>query len=239
MYAPSVGDRVTVQRDGSTPAFATAARRTPPYERIKDAITAGELIPGQPMVETVLAQWCGVSRTPIREALTRLEQDGLLIRSDRGLVVRERSPEEILDIYETRILLEAAAARTAAARRSHIDVINMRRQAQQLDNLDTTDEAAMARANREFHRSVWRASHNESLIDLLDRLNSHLARYPEATLSRPGRWAQANEEHRAIVDAIERQDLETAHDLAAQHFTTARDLRLDSWAQSHSGLDSE
>ena len=225
---------VAVRSKTTLRAPKAQARKQPPYERIKDAIMAGELTPGQPMVETALAEWCEVSRTPIREALTRLEQDGLLIRSDRGLIVRERSPEEILDIYETRIMLEAAAARAAASRRSHIDVIIMQRNAQRLDEVDPSDEAAMVDGNREFHRSLWRASHNESLIDLLDRLNSHLARYPEATLSRPGRWAQANAEHLAIVDAIDRQDLDAAHELATQHFATARDLRLASWAQSHS-----
>src|SRR5690606_35558099 len=100
---------------------APPARPPSPYERIKEAIIAGDLAPGQPVVETALAEWCQVGRTPIREALTRLEQDGLLIRTSRGLVVRERSPDVILDIYETRILLEAAAARTAAARRTQLD----------------------------------------------------------------------------------------------------------------------
>lgn len=208
-----------------------AAGKPTPYERIKDAILTGELAPGQAAVETALAEWCQVSRTPIREALTRLEQDGLLIRSYRGLIVRERSPEEILDIYETRILLEAAAARSAAARRSDLEVLTLRRTAQQFSEIDPSDEVAITVGNRDFHRAVWRAGHNESLMDLLERLNSHLARYPATTLSQPGRWEEANAEHLAIVAAIENKDLELAHDLAAKHFTRARDIRLDIWAQ--------
>jgi DNA-binding GntR family transcriptional regulator len=208
-----------------------AERKPSPYERLTQAILTGELTPGQPLVETTLAEWCEVSRTPIREALTRLQQDGLVVRSERGLVVRERSPEEILDIYETRIGLEAMASRVAAARRSHLDVLTMRRVADGLDGIDTSDHGAMADGNREFHRAVWRASHNESLSDLLRRLDLHLARYPSTTLSLPGRWEEGNREHRAILDAIDRQDAAAAHDLTAAHFTRARDLRLALWAQ--------
>ncbi len=206
-------------------------RKRSPYERLTQAILTGELLPGQPLIETALADWCQVSRTPIREALTRLQQDGLVVRSDRGLVVRERSPEEILDIYETRIGLEAMASRVAASRRSYLDVMTMRRIADRLDQVDTSHEVAMAAGNREFHRSVWRASHNESLTDLLRRLDLHLARYPSTTLSQPGRWEEGNKEHRAIVEAIDSQDAALAHDLTAAHFTKARDLRLALWAQ--------
>src|SRR5690606_26282547 len=88
-----------------------AAKRTP-YDKIRDAIVSGELAGGTPLTESSLAAWCGVSRTPIREALLRLEQDGLIVRTERGPVVRSRSPEEILDIYEVRIALEATAARS-------------------------------------------------------------------------------------------------------------------------------
>jgi DNA-binding GntR family transcriptional regulator len=219
----------TMAAEGRAPSAAN--RKQSPYDRLTQAILTGELAPGQPLIESALATWCQVSRTPIREALTRLEQDGLVVRSDRGLVVRERSPEEILDIYETRIGLEAMAARVAASRRSYLDVLSMRRTADRLDDVDSSDELAMASGNREFHRSVWRASHNESLTDLLRRLDLHLARYPSTTLSQPGRWEEGNREHRAIVDAIDEQDGHLAHDLTAEHFTKARDLRLALWAQ--------
>jgi DNA-binding GntR family transcriptional regulator len=199
---------------------------------LTQAILNGELRPGQPLVEAALSEWCEVSRTPIREALMRLEQDGLVTRSDRGLVVRERSPEEILDIYEVRIVLEATAARIAAARRSTLDLLSMRRIAEQLKHMDTSDENAMAAANREFHETIWKASRNKSLADLLNRLNLHLMRYPATTLSQPGRWDDTLIEHGGIIDAIEQQDAECAAELASAHFRAARDLRLAIWAKS-------
>lgn len=207
-------------------------KRQSPYERLKQAILNGELSPSQPLIETQLAEWCQVSRTPIREALTRLEQDGLVIRSDRGLVVRERSPEEILDIYETRIVLESAAARAAATRRSRIDILTLRQILSEADDVPPGDSDAMFRHNREIHGAIWRASHNESLIDLLTRLDHHLARYPATTLGAPGRWEEACGEHRAIIDAIENQQPDVAAELTTEHFMKARDLRLKLWAQS-------
>lgn len=208
------------------------APRKSPYETLQEAILAGVLLPGQPLVEMALAEWCQVSRTPIREALMRLEQDGLVIRNGRELVVRERSQDEILDIYETRIILEAQAARVAAVRRTVLDVVHLRRIALSLSDVDTADPLAMAASNRDFHRRLWRASHNESLLDLLTRLDLHLSRYPATTLSVPGRWAEANLEHLEIVDAIEAQNSSLAADLAIKHFTRARDLRLQLWAES-------
>jgi DNA-binding GntR family transcriptional regulator len=211
--------------------YLVSERKASAYEKLKQAIMTGELSPGQPLIETALAEWCQVSRTPIREALTRLQQDGLIVRGERGLMVRERSPEEILDIYETRIVLEAMAARVAATRRSSLDIISMRRVSDRLEAMSTDDEIAMSEGNRQFHRTVRAASHNESLGDLLTRLDLHVARYPSTTLSQPGRWQEGNEEHRAIIDAIENHDAELAHRLTTEHFMKARELRLALWAQ--------
>jgi DNA-binding GntR family transcriptional regulator len=183
------------------------------------------------LTETVLADQYDVSRTPIREALTRLEQDGVLVRSERGLIVRMRSPEEILDIYEARILLEGRAARIAAERHSRVDVISLRRLAKEMELVDTTDEIAMVMANREFHQALWRATHNEAMIDLLARLDLHLVRYPATTLTQPGRWQEVNAEHLLVIDAVERSDGPGAEAIVTEHFTKARDIRLRLWGQ--------
>jgi len=213
-------------------ADSRTGSREPLYERMKGAILAGDLAPGQQLVETTLATTYGVSRTPIRQALTRLEQDGLIERTHRGLVVRERSPDEILDIYEVRIGLEASAASTAALRRTTMDLIALRRLDEQLTSMDGSDAQAIAVANREFHQAIWAASHSEPLIDLLTRLNLHLSRFTATTLSEPGRWQQAGEEHHEILAAIEDRDPERAAEAATHHFETARNLRLAIWARA-------
>lgn len=205
------------------------------YERLKDAILTGVIGEGESLVESVLAERFEVSRTPIREALTRLEHDGLVERRDRGLEVRSRSPEEILDIYESRIVLEVKAAEVAAERRTEFDLIR-------LDGLlDVGDElrenpdvepSVLADHNRELHAAVWRASRNESLIDLLGRLNLHLTRYPRTTLAADGRWERAVAQHRELVEAIRARDAEAAAAVASAHFAEARDIRLKLWERS-------
>jgi DNA-binding GntR family transcriptional regulator len=215
---------------GRRPGSPSSVRESP-YEKIKAAILDGTLAPGAPLVESSVAEWCGVSRTPVREALTRLEQDGLVIRGDRGLVVRERSPEEILDIYDVRIVLEETAARLAAERHTAFDLIRLERLLRTGEEIDQSDPEALAESNREFHRAVWQAGRNESLMDLLTRLNTHLVRYPITTLTYPGRWQQALAEHRQLVEAISKRDSVRAAEIARQHLTEARDIRLRLWEQ--------
>lgn len=235
MQTASVHGSSAVQRkqvdSDSPPPYPRVAlpRRVSPYERLKQAILVGELVPGEQLVEATLAEWCQVSRTPIREALMRLEQDGLVHRSERGLIVRDSSPEEILDIYATRIVLEGMAARVAAERRTSHDLMAMRKAQDKIARLDLGDSLAMAERNREFHRTVWRASHNDSLVDLLERLNLHLGRYPATTLAYPGRQATSHTEHENLIAAVKARDGDAAAEAAATHFTAARDIRLRLW----------
>nr|WP_255526532.1 GntR family transcriptional regulator [Saccharopolyspora sp. HNM0983] len=196
------------------------------YDRLRGDIVDGTFETGAQLVELVLAEKYGTSRTPVREALRRLEQDGLVERGDRGTRVRTRSPEEILEIYEVRIPLEATAAATAAQRHSDFDMIRIRRAQAAMDNTPTDDPPAMAANNRAVHETIWAASHNGTIVDLLTRLNNHLTRYPATTLKAPGRWHEALAEHHELIDSIDQRDATRAHDLARDHMTKARDLRL-------------
>ena len=201
------------------------------YDQLHDAIMSGEFAAGAALAENALASRFGVSRTPVREALRRLEQDGLVERGPQGMQVRTRSPEEILEIYGVRITLEALAAREAAERRSDLDVVRLR------DNLDimsatsTDDGSAMAAVNRSFHAMVWAASHNNTLIDLLNRLSTHLTRYPATTLTHPGRWQAVLAEHADLVDAIAAKDAERAATIGESHMTAAKEIRLRMFSQ--------
>ena len=207
------------------PSRATA------YDKLQQAIINGTLAPGTPLVEGTLAEWCGVSRTPVREALMRLEQDGLVERTDRGVVVRERSPEEILDIYEMRIVLEETAARLAAERHTSMDRMRLEKALKSAEDLDDPDGALRSQRNHAFHERVWLATHNNALVDLLDRLNRHLTRYPATTLTYGDRWSDGLRQHRELVDAIAARDAEAAAEIARNHFTEARDIRLEMWSE--------
>lgn len=201
------------------------------YDKLRAAIVSGEFAAGAPLGETALADRHGTSRTPIREALRRLEQDGLVERGDRGLRVRTRSPEEILEIYEARVPLEATAAAAAAQRHTEYDLVRLRRAQAVMEATDSGDPAAMAAANRTVHEALWAAGHNGTIVDLLTRLNNHLTRYPTTTLSVPGRWEEALAEHREIIAAVAARDADRAAELARRHMSRAREVRLEVWAE--------
>lgn len=205
------------------------------YEMLKQAVLQGEFKPGQALREVQLAQWCGVSRTPVREALRRLEQDGLIHWEGSSLTVRRRSPEEILDIYTTRIVLEGRVAAVAAERRTDHDLRRLEWALERGNTVSVEDPAALVEANAAFNRGVWQASHNESLIDLLERLNLHLGRYPQTTLVAPGRWEQSKHAHAELLAAITERDADRAAAIAQRHFTQAREIRLALFAAEERG----
>lgn len=89
----------------------------------------------------------------------------------------------------------------------------------------------MVETNTAFHRAVWTAGRNRALMDLLERLLMHVGRYQETTISYPERWEEANEQHFALVDAIEARDEEKAAMVAAEHFSASRDIRVKLWLQ--------
>jgi DNA-binding GntR family transcriptional regulator len=193
------------------------------YNRIKADLLAGRYPPGTMLFETALSSVYGVSRTPMREALARLAQDRLIERSARGFVVRRRSPEEILAVYEARISLESTAAALAAERRGDFDL-------ERLTHLlaarrDATDPADHPGLNAQFHHAVRAAARNEIISTFLDELDDLL------TIYRPDRPApdvadHGVEEHGAVLDALRSRDPEAARQAMARHLVRMRDLRV-------------
>lgn len=204
------------------------------YERLRTAIMNGEMRPGTPLVETAMAKAFGVSRTPVREALRHLEQDGIVQRVGRQLVVRVTTPEEVLEIYDCRVVLEGMAAQWAARHRTDYDLALLERSLTLMAQQQDRTPVEMVRTNQIFHDQLWISSHNSTLCDLLDRLEVHIRRYPEPTVSQPGRWETAMAEHRAILDAIRQRDAELAGQLSSAHMTASRDLRLQMIQQAGS-----
>lgn len=203
---------------------------TSAYDQIREAILNGRFPAGHLLGESALAAEFGISRTPVREALHRLEIERLIERAARGMRVRASSPEEILDIYDVRITLEGAAAKQSALRATELDCARLHA-AQDAMRRTGPDPAARADINRQFHEAIWQSSHSATLVDLLQRLNVHLVRYPTTTLSSDERWEQALDEHDAILEAIDSHDAETARRLAEEHMAGAREVRLRMYAE--------
>ena len=195
------------------------------YELVLDAIDTGLYQPGDRLVESELAERFGVSRTPIREALQRLETQSLLTRDGRSLIVASLDHNQLAELYAVRAELEGLAARLAAQHAAPEEV-SVLREMVEADRALIDDPGALARANRRFHRQLHRASHNRYLVQQLDLVHRTMVLLATTTLSAEGRSGRAIEEHDAIVTALEARDGAAAADALRTHISKAFETRL-------------
>jgi DNA-binding GntR family transcriptional regulator len=207
----------------------TRAGQTDAYALILQAIDVGVFKPGDRLVESDLADRFGVSRTPIREALQRLETQNLLTRDGRSLIVASLSHNEMAELYAVRSELEGLAARLAAQHASAEEVLVLREMVQE-DRKLTDDPSALSRANRRFHKQIHLASHNRFLVRQLDLVHRSMALMATTSLAAEGRGEVAMEEHNAIVEAIAAGDQDGAQQALRDHISVAfvTRLKLDS-----------
>ena len=195
------------------------------YGEVRDDIRSGRLLPGDRLRETEIAERMGVSRTPVREALKRLESDGLVsFGQPRGLTVTELSQSEILDLYAMREVLEGAAARFAAERASPLEVASLKQILEQ--HKETTSAAEVAAANRQLHDAIVAAAHNMYLQRVMTVLSDALALLGTTTYSYPGRIASGWKENAHIVACIARRDPVAAEKAAQEHIRAAGTIRI-------------
>ncbi|WP_439140686.1 GntR family transcriptional regulator [Planktotalea sp.] len=207
------------------------AGQTDAYALILEAIDVGVFKPGDRLVESDLADRFGVSRTPIREALQRLETQNLLTRDGRSLIVASLSHNEMAELYTVRSELEGLAARLAAQHASAEEVLVLREMVQD-DRKLTDDPSALSRANRRFHKQIHLASHNRFLVRQLDLVHRSMALMATTSLAAEGRGEVAMEEHNAIVEAIAAGNQDAAQRALRDHISVAfvTRLKLDSLA---------
>ncbi|WP_344760995.1 GntR family transcriptional regulator [Paeniglutamicibacter sulfureus] len=201
------------------------------HAELRAEILHGSHAPGTAFKEVALADRFGVSRTPVREALGRLAQEGLLERGVRGLQVRNIDPEQLMQVYDLRILLEGQAALEAAATRTEMDLIRLEGLVDRDRALPDPDDQTRLRTNIEFHSALWTAAHNPILKDLLDRLSTHQIHAPSSTLSVGARWADSLDEHAEMVRLIRNRDGAEAQEAMRRHMGEARRIRLSLFGQ--------
>ena len=199
------------------------------YTLILEAIDMGLYKPGDRLVESDLAERFGVSRTPIREALQRLETQSLLTRDGRSLIVASLDHNQLAELYVVRAELEGLAA-ALAARHATDEEVRVLRDMVEDDRGLLGDPQAMARANRRFHKQIHLASHNRFLVQQLDLVHRSMALMATTSLAAAGRDEDALREHDRIVTAIENHDADAAGEALRAHISKAfvTRLKLDS-----------
>ena len=196
------------------------------YGRLKEAIQAGDLTPGQRIRENEMASWLEMSRTPVREALRRLEADGLLTFAPyRGMVISELDHQAVMELYSMREVLEGTAAGLAARHASDAEIAVLKDiVAGELD--DAADPRRIASHNKHFHGALYRAAHNRYLLKTLNVLSDAMALLGMTTMAITGRSETAHGEHLAVVAAIEARDPSAAEAAMRDHIRMAQRARL-------------
>lgn len=194
---------------------------------VLEAIDQGVYLPGDRLVESELADRFGVSRTPVREALQRLETQSVLVRDGRSMVVSSLNHDQLGELYVVRAELEGLAAKLAAQHAGPEEVRVLRKMVD-LDYKLLGQPEKLSRANRRFHKQLHLASHNRYLVQQLEMVHRTMALLATTTFAIEGRDSTALDEHAAIVSTIEARDGEAAETALKNHISNAYEMRLKS-----------
>ncbi|MGM9526164.1 MAG: GntR family transcriptional regulator [Peptococcaceae bacterium] len=203
------------------------------FETLRDAIITQVLKPGERLMEIQLADEMGVSRTPVREAIRKLELEGLVVMVPRkGAYVAGVSMKDIHEVYEVRSALEMLAVTLAAERitEEELDALERQvlRESEEEDRQDGSDLDNIIYIDSSFHDIIYQAAHNQRLVQFVNILQEQLQRFRAASLARPGRSKTALEEHKQIVEALSDRNGELAARLAREHIENAENAMIAS-----------
>jgi DNA-binding GntR family transcriptional regulator len=196
------------------------------YERLRALVKDGVLKPGDRVIEATVAQQLGVSRTPVRDAIRRLEAEGLLDYEPRaGLVVAKLDRRGVAELYEMREVLEGTSARLFTRHASDMEVQELVELVELERELQARPEELPAH-NLKFHRQIHRGAHNRFLERALRAVNAVRWLLGPTQMMAAPRAAQALEEHAELVEAIRRRDPERAEAAARKHLRSAHARRM-------------
>ncbi len=189
------------------------------FETLRTAILDGKLKPGERVMEVQLAEKLGVSRTPVREAIRKLELEGLLVMIPRkGAYVADVSIKDVLNVLEVRASLEGLAASLAAERITEEEIDKLRQSAEEFEEMNrSNDRDGMVQKDTEFHSVLLNASRNNKLLSIVEGLSDYVQRFRVIYFTEYSDAKNIMEEHRAILDAISERDGEKANQVAQDH----------------------
>jgi len=219
---------ITVKLDGYRPL------RDIVFETLKDAIVKQDLKPGERLMEIQLADEMGVSRTPVREAIRRLEQEGLVVMMPRkGAYVAGISMKDIHDVYEVRSALEVLAVELAAERITDAELEELGRQVVRESEVTEANEInELVYIDSSFHEMIYQYARNTRLVHFINVLQEQMQRYRAVSLANVGRSRSALDEHKEIVDALAAHNGKLAAKLVKEHVANAERAMIASMQAS-------
>lgn len=203
------------------------------FEFLRDAILTGKLKPGERLMEIALAEKLGVSRTPVREAMKKLEQENFIEMVPRkGAYVADINAKDMLDVLEIRALLEGFASSLAATRMSEKEVKDLERLVEKFEKaIVAQDKESMIETDNKFHDLIYRSTRNDKLTEIIKGLQDQFHRFRIIYFSEFDDYAQIAEGHKLILKAIKNQDSQTARQLAEAHIHIVKQSVLK-WSDS-------
>lgn len=208
------------------------------FESLREAILLGRLKPGERLMEVQLADEMGVSRTPVREAIRKLELEGFVVMIPRkGAYVAGITHKDIADLFEIRAALEGMAAGLAAERITEEELEKLERAIVEGTSAHEDNISAYVDWDTVFHDIIYQASRNQQLVQIITHLREQIQRFRVTSLSQPGRTKMFVEEHKKIVEAISARDIEAARTLAREHIENAEQNLLNAIRREEIGDD--
>ena len=195
---------------------------------LRDAITQGELKPGERLVERSLCDSMAVSRTVVRECIRHLESEWLIVGTpNAGFAVATIDRDDVTEIYQIRSMLECAAVQSCAVNADAQTVSSLRELSQSISNcLQKQDVIQALKYTTEFYRIIFTTGGKKVSWALVERLNGRISRLRALTLSSKTRKIQGPKNLSSIVDAIEAHDTKRAHKICANHLKEAAQIAL-------------
>ena len=195
------------------------------YQTLLSEIGDGQLLPGDRLRETELAERLGVSRTPVREAIRQLEADGLVTHVPRqGATIRRLDYAEVMELYEMRVVLEGTAARLAARAAADIELDEL--EAINADLAKAADASAAFRLNRLFHDALLDAARNRFLRHSMESLQKALMILGPTTLAESDRFESALDEHAGLLAALRERNGAGAEEQMRAHIEASQRARI-------------
>ncbi len=218
--------------------LAPAAQNKPipevAYETLKHAIVTGEIPAGSRIVETEYAERMHISRTPLREALRKLERDGLVeyvVR--RGVVVRAFTIADVEEIYTIRNALEMLTLPAIVQNATAEDIAQLRALLTEMDPLDAAgDIPALSPLARAFHTQLTRLSRLNRILRVIEGQDEYITRFSALSIAKEDRRRAAHEEHHRLVDLVEKRDLEGFEKLMRKHIERSKQTCLRALEES-------
>ncbi len=189
------------------------------FQKLRQAILRGELLPGQRLMEIQLAEQLGVSRTPVREAIRMLEQDGLAVLIPRrGAVVSKISGKNLRDVLEVRRALEELAVVLACSRMSDEEIEELKAANRLFEEaVASEDITRMAETDEAFHDLIYKASDNTRLVQLEMQMREQMYRFRIEHLKDKSKRKHLADEHWMIIDALTKREPDESRDIIRQH----------------------